>query len=116
MKASFVLRRSPYATVDAAEAVRHALGGLTNDVDVTLILLDGGAFAALKKQDVSGTPYQSLSEGITDCIDMGAEVVVDEASMAECCMGIEDLVQGVRVADSAAVARMVGESDLTMIF
>ena len=116
MKASLILRRSPYSTVDAAEAVRHALGGLTNDVDVTLILLDDGAFAAIKTQDVAGTPYQSLSEGITDCIDMGAEVVVDEASLAECCMGIENLVPGVKTTDSAGVARIVGESSLTMIF
>lgn len=116
MKVSFVLRRSPYATVDAAEAVRHALGGLTNDVDVTLILLDGGTFAAIKAQDVAGTPYQSLAEGVSDCIDMGAVVVADEASLAECCMGIEDLVPGVKVTDSAGVARIVGESDLTMVF
>ncbi len=50
---SIILRRPPYGTVDAPEAIRHALGGITEDMAVRLILVDGGVTAAKKGQDIS---------------------------------------------------------------
>jgi sulfur relay (sulfurtransferase) DsrF/TusC family protein len=40
-----ILRKPPYGTVDAAEAVRHALGGVIEELAVRLILLDAGVHA-----------------------------------------------------------------------
>ena len=41
-KIAMILRRAPYGDINAAEAVRHALGAVSDDIEVSLILVDGG--------------------------------------------------------------------------
>ncbi len=113
---SIILRRPPYGTVDAAEAIRHALGGVTEDMTVRLVLVDGGIQAARKGQDVEGTEYQSIENGIRDCIEMGVEVVVDKSSMKEEHLETEELIEGVSIANSYEVAEIIKDSDTVMIF
>jgi len=113
---SILLRKPPYGTVDAAEAIRHALGGVSEDMSVKLILLNGGVFAAKKGQDVSSTQYSSVEEGIRDCIAMGVEVFVDKGSMKEHQLEPEQLIDGVTVANSYEIAEIIKSTDTVMIF
>jgi len=113
---SIILRRPPYGTTDASEAVRHALGGITEDMSVKLVLLDGGVTTAKKGQDTDATEYLNMESGIVDCIDMGAEVLVDEVSVKEAGLEIKDLIEGVRISNSSEIADIVRNSDTTMIF
>lgn len=41
-KIAMILRRSPYGDINAAEAVRHAMGGAADELAVSLVLVDGG--------------------------------------------------------------------------
>lgn len=116
MNISIILRRPPYGTVDASEAVRHALGGVTEEVEVKLVLVDGGVNTARKGQDTSSTPYSSMEEGIKDCIDMGVEVYVDRLSMKEEFLEPDRLIEGVRIVNSHEIAEIIKTSELTMIF
>ncbi len=113
---SIILTRPPYGTVDASEAIRHALGGITEDLTVKLILFDGGVQAAIKGQDVSGTEYKSIEEGLMDCIDMGVEVYVDRGSLKEQQMDTEQLIEGVTLMSSYEASEIIKESDTVMIF
>jgi|OpeIllAssembly_1097287.scaffolds.fasta_scaffold10450_6 sulfur relay (sulfurtransferase) DsrF/TusC family protein len=113
---SIILRRPPYGTVDASEALRHALGGVTNDMEVKLLLVGGGVHAARKGQDASQTEYLNAGEGIQDCIDMGVAVYADDASLKREQVGTDSLIEGVTVASSAEIADIVGKTDTTMIF
>lgn len=113
---SIILRRPPYGTADAPEAIRHALGGVTEDMTVKLILVDGGVMAAKKGHDTSNTEYLSIESGIKDCIDMGVAVYVDKASMKDGHLETGDLVDGVIVANGSEIAELIKESDTTMIF
>jgi sulfur relay (sulfurtransferase) DsrF/TusC family protein len=113
---SIILRRPPYGTVDTSEAVRHALGGITEDMAVKLILVDGGVNTAKKGQDTDSTEYLNMESGIIDCIDMGAEVYVDKMSMEEERLKSNDLVEGVRILNSSEIADIISNSDTTMIF
>jgi sulfur relay (sulfurtransferase) DsrF/TusC family protein len=113
---SIILRRPPYGSVDAAEAIRHTLGGLTNDMTVNLVLLDGGVNAARIRQDISGTAYLSAEGGIADCVEMGASVYADRISMAEERIADADLAEGVKKADSGEISDVLMESDTIMIF
>ena len=85
-------------------------------MDVKLILVDGGAAAARKGHDVSGTEYSSIEEGIKDCIDMGALVYVDKASMKDHHIESGDIIEGVIIAGGSDIAERISESDVTMIF
>jgi sulfur relay (sulfurtransferase) DsrF/TusC family protein len=113
---SIILRRPPYGTVDASEALRHALGGATNDVEVKLLLVDGGVHTARKDQDASQTEYLNAGEGIQDCIDMGVAVYADEASLKREQVAHDRLIEGVTISNSAEIAAIVSKTDTTMIF
>jgi len=111
-----VLRRPPYGTVDASEAIRHSLGGITEDMSVKLILVDGGVNTAKKGQNTDSTEYLNMESGIVDCIEMGAEVYADNMSMVEACLEARDLIEGVRISNSSEIADIIRNSDTTMIF
>jgi len=113
---SIILRRPPYGTVDASEAIRHALGGATDDIEVKLLLVDGGVHVARKGQDVSQTKYLNAGEGIQDCIDMGVAVYADEASLKREQVGSDCLIEGVTISSGAEIADIIGKTDTTMIF
>ena len=113
---SIILRKPPYGTVDAPEAIRHALGALTQELPVRLILVDGGVHAACKGQDTGTTGYLSAEEGIRDCLDMGAQVYVDGRSLEAEGITTSSLIDGVTIASSAEIAAHVKGSDTMMIF
>jgi len=113
---SIILRRPPYGTTDASEAVRHSLGGITEDMAVKLILLDGGVTIAKKGQNTVSTEYLNMESGLIDCIEMGAEVYADNMSMVEGCLEAKDLIDGVRVSNSSEIADIIRNTHTTMIF
>jgi tRNA 2-thiouridine synthesizing protein D len=113
---SIILRRPPYGTADASEAVRHVLGAVTDGMTARLILLDGGVAVAKKGQNTGETEYLCMEDGISDCIDMGAEVYADRKSMEEAGFKSHDLIDGVRISSSAEIAEILRTSDTTLIF
>ncbi len=116
MNICIILRRPPYGTVDASEAIRHTLGGITEDVSVRLLLMDGGILSAKKGHDNSMTPFSSIEEGIKDCIDMGVDVYLDKASLKEEYTEPEEIIEGVKIINGHEIAEIIKTSDLTMIF
>jgi sulfur relay (sulfurtransferase) DsrF/TusC family protein len=113
---NIILRRPPYGSVDAPEAIRHALGAVNDDMEVRLILLDGGVNSARKGQDVTGTEYLNAEEGIQDCVDMGVKVYVDELSLKNVHLNKDGIVEGVIVSNSIDIAEILKEDCTTMIF
>jgi len=113
---SIILRRPPYGTVEASEALRHALGGSTDDMEVKLLLVNGGVQAARKGQDASQTEYLNAGEGIQDCMDMGVAVFADEASLRREQINEDHIIAGVTITTSAEIAAIISKTDTTMIF
>ncbi len=113
---SIILRKPPYGTVDAPEAIRHALGAVTEELPVQLILVDGGVHAARKGQDTGTTGYLSAEEGIRDCLDMGAAVYVERQSLEAAGIAVSDLIDGVTIASQTEIAAAMKGSGTTMIF
>ncbi len=111
-----ILRKPPYGTVEAPEAIRHALGGVAEEMQVSLVLVDGGVWAAKKDQQTEGTEYDSVEEGIKDCIDMGVEVYADKGSVNSQQLAQEDLIEGVRIVGSYEISEVVKDADTVMIF
>ena len=112
---SIILRKAPYGTTDAAEAIRHALGGATEEMEVHLLLVDGGVNAAIRRQDTASTGFVNIGEGIGDCIDMDVVVSVDRKSVMEA--GLEQhLVDGVKLVDRSEIAALIKATDTIMIF
>ncbi len=113
---SIILRRPPYGTIDAPEAIRHALGGAIEDMAVKLILLGGGTNTARKEQDTSATAYLNMEAGIKDCIDMGVEVYLDKSALQEERLEESDFIEGITIATGPEIAAIIAGTNTTMIF
>ncbi|HBR22452.1 MAG TPA: hypothetical protein DD713_07815 [Nitrospiraceae bacterium] len=115
-KIAMILRKAPYGDINAAEAVRHAMGGAADELAVSLILVDGGVLLAKIGQDDTGTGFTNLEGALKDCIDMGVEVYADKQSIRGQHIEAEDIVEGVKVTSGAEIAEIVKEAKATMIF
>lgn len=113
---AMVLRKPPYGDINAAEAVRHALGAASDGSKVSLVLLDGGVLLAKKGQDDSGTGFTNLESTLKDCIDMGIAVYADNLAMIAHDVREEELPEGIQVKDEAGLAVLLKTADATMIF
>jgi predicted peroxiredoxin len=113
---AMILKKAPYGDINAAEAVRHAMGAAADERSVDLILVDGGVLLARKGQDEEGSGFTNLEAALKDCIDLGVDVYADRASLREQHMESADVVDGVKVASSAEIAGLTQEAKITMIF
>ncbi len=113
---AMILKRSPYGDINAAEAVRHALGAVSFEMSVDLILMDGGVLLAKKGQDDSGTGFTNLEATLKDCLDMGVAVYADDLSLKTQRVGQGDVVEGVKAVSSREISGLVKEAKTTMIF
>lgn len=116
MKISILLRKPPYGTYDASEAIRHALGGIIEEIKVNLILLDGGVNAVRKNQIIVNNNYSTIEDAIKDCISMEVKVYADKASVRVENIDNDNLIDGVVIVESSEIAELIIESDIVMIF
>lgn len=113
---AMILKRSPYGDINAAEAVRHALGAVSFEMSVDLILIDGGVLLAKKGQDDTGTGFTNLESTLQDCLDMGVAVYADVASLKSQRVASNDLLENVKLVGSKEIAGLLKEAKATMIF
>jgi predicted peroxiredoxin len=96
--------------------VRHALGAVSFEMSVDLILVDGGVLLAKKGQDDTGTGFTNLESTLKDCVDMGVAVYADIASLKAQRIASHDLVESVKLVGGKEIAGMLKEAKATMIF
>jgi sulfur relay (sulfurtransferase) DsrF/TusC family protein len=113
---AIILRRPPYGDINAAEAVRHALGAASQNISASLILLDGGVQLARRAQDETGTCFTNLGTALKDCCDMGIEVFAEQLSLISEGLRADDLIEGISIAGEQEISGIISASDETMIF
>ncbi len=113
---AILLTREPYGAINAAEAVRHALGAVGEELEISLLLVGGGVLLAAKGQDEADTGFTNLGEAVKDCVDMGVTVGADEGSLGKAKLEKADMVEGVEVVGGSKIAAIVKAADRTMIF
>jgi sulfur relay (sulfurtransferase) DsrF/TusC family protein len=121
-----LVRRAPYGTIGAAEALRHAAGGLSFGVATTLVLLEDGVFAAKAGQDAGHPGYTSLAEQLaqyarqegraTDGTALRGRVVVHGPALRARGLERAGLVAGVEVVDDPGLACLLGECDALLTY
>ncbi len=113
---AIMLMSASYGNINGAEAVRHALGAVGEELEVSLLLLDSGVFSAVKGQDAGETGFISLESSIRDCVDMDIKVYADKASLREGFLEESEMVERVVVINSSEASELVGRADRVMIF
>lgn len=115
-KLAILLGRPPYGDINAAEAVRHALGAAGAEMEVSLVLVDGGTLLARKGQDEADTGLTNLGSALEDCLSMDVRVYADKGSLRQEHLEAGDLAEGVTAASGMEVAEVLRDADHTMIF
>lgn len=115
-KIVIILRKMPYGEINAAEAVRHALGGASNGANINLILVDSGILLAKKQQDETWTDFTNLGNVVKDCREAGVNIYADRHSLAEYRIELSGIIDGVNVVNGTEIADMTAEAKQTMIF
>lgn len=113
---AMILKRSPYGDINAAEAVRHALGAVSFEMNVDLILVGGGVLLAKKGQDDTGTGFTNLEDVLKDCLDLDVAVYADIASLEAQRVASNDLMEKVKPVNAKEIAGLMKEASSTMIF
>jgi len=96
--------------------VRHALGAVSSEMGVDLILVDGGVLLAKKGQNDKGTGFTNLEVALKDCIDMGVSVYADVASLKAKGVASNDLVENVKLIGAKDIAYLMRGAQATMLF
>lgn len=115
-KIAIILRKPPYGDINSAEAVRHALGAVSEELEVSLLLLDSGVLIAKKEHDESGSGFTNLGSTLKDCIDMGVSICADKVSLRQENLDSSDILEGIKVINGPEAAELIDEADQTMIF
>ena len=110
-----ILRKPPYGTVDAAEAVRHAGGAGGFDYKATLYMIDSGVYAGKKNQNAGDTGFSGLGESL-ELLSDEMEIYVCRNSLNECGIDEEDLVEGIKIDDGEALKHALKNANSVMIF
>ena len=121
-----VVRRGPYGSINAGEAIRHAGGGITHGVATTLIFLEDGVYVAVANQDGSRIGFTSLAAPLAQYgkqqgasasgLSLHGRVVVHGPSLAARGLREDGLVEGVEVVDDAALADLLGSCDAVLTY
>ena len=115
-KVAMILRKPPYGDINAAEALRHVMGGIDAELDISLILIDGGVLLAKKGQDQSGSGFTNLEKTLQVCINMETKVYADKSSIKDQHLELTDVVDGVKIVNSSEIAEIVKVAETTLIF
>jgi sulfur relay (sulfurtransferase) DsrF/TusC family protein len=113
---AMIVKRSPYGDMNAAEAVRHALGAVSAEMSVDLILVDGGVLLAKNGQDDKGTGFADLDDTLNNCIEMGVSVHADAASLRSWSVTPKDIVDNVKLVGAKEIVGLMNVARSTTIF
>lgn len=110
-----ILRKPPYGTTDAAEAVRHAGGASGFDYKAVLYLIDSGVYAAKKNQDAGDTGFLGLGESL-ELLSDEMEIYVNKDSLNEYSLKEDNIIEGVKIDNGDVLKQALKDSQTVMIY
>jgi len=118
-----VIRRAPYGSVSAAEAVRHVIGAVHAGLSVHTVLVDDGVYLVRQDQDPGNTGWTSLSDALRQALGPGAtgssapvRAYVHRPSAETRGLDHLDLVPTVELIDDMQLEAVLTSSDALLIF
>ena len=110
-----ILRKPPYGTTNAAEAVRHAGGASGFEYEPILYLIDGGVCAAKQGQDAGDTGFTGIGESI-ELLSDEMEIYACQNSLREFGLKEDDLIEGIQIDDGHVLKDALKNAQSVMIY
>jgi len=114
---SILIRHAPYGRIDAAEAIRHAGGAISEGIRTHVLLVDDGVYVARVGHDPDGTAWTSLIPPLSKALANGTRVYVHAPSAQV--RGLPqngDLIAGVEFIQDDALAEILATSGAIMVY
>ena len=121
-----LVRKPPYGSMDAAEAVRHINGALAAGLRTRAVLLGDGVYVAATNQEAEVAGWTSLSAALEQSLISGAslregavnraEVYAHGPSLEQQGLTGERLIEGAQVITDAELAEILAGSDSVLVF
>ncbi|MBI2304848.1 MAG: DsrE family protein [Chloroflexi bacterium] len=116
-----IVRRGPYGTVNAAEALRHLNGSLAHGLPAQALMIDDGVYCAVANQKVDESEWVSLSKTMesTLALSQGRDqslVLAHIPSLTARGLEVWDLVEGVRLIGEEEATRLLAEAGAVLIY
>jgi len=121
-----IVRKPPYGSMDAAEAIRHMNGALSAGLDTRVVLMGDGVYVGATNQDAGSAGWTSLAEALEQALSSGAKLRegghnrasahAHAPSLAERGLAAERLVKGVQLVSDAEMAELLAQSESVLVF
>jgi tRNA 2-thiouridine synthesizing protein C len=119
-----VVRHGPYGGFQAAEALRHANGSISLGFRPIVVLVDDGVYLAKAGQEPGRSQWLALSETFEEIIARGlyekkdetVEFYVEEESLLQRGLDLEDLIESLEPIDHNKVSELMASNRLQLIF
>ncbi len=109
---TFISRGAPYGRNRANLCLDMALACAVFEQNVAYVFLDDGVYQLLKGQDGSAIESKTLGNALETLSLYGVEhVFADSASLAQRNISTDELLPGMQLIDSAAIAELIESSD-----
>lgn len=119
-----IIRHGPYGGFQAAKGLRHANGSMSLGFRPIVVLVDDGVYLAKAHQDPSQSQWLALSETLEEIIARGlyerrdapAEFYVEQESLLQRGLNLEDLVESLDPIHHEKVSELMVSNSLKLIF
>ena len=116
-KFMFINRHAPYGTVYALEGLEVVLIGSAFEQDISMVFVDDGVYQLKKGQDTGDSDMKNFSPTFRALEMYDVEnLYVEEESMQQRGLNIEDLLVPVEVLSSSQIASLMEEQDVLLNF
>jgi tRNA 2-thiouridine synthesizing protein C len=116
----YVNRKAPYGSIYALESLEVVLIGAAFEQDVSLAFIDDGVYQLKKNQQTSvssGIGVKDFSKTYRALEGYDVEkLYVDNKSMEERGLTVDDLIVDVQVLDDAQMAELMEQQDVVLSF
>jgi tRNA 2-thiouridine synthesizing protein C len=113
----YVNRRIPHGTIYALESLETVLIGAAFDQDVSMLFIDDGVYQLKKEQSPEGIEFKNFSKTYRALEMYDVEkLFVEQESLDERGLVIDDLLVPVEVISSAGIKALVDEHDVVLSF
>lgn len=109
---TFISRSAPYGRNKANLCLDMALASAVFEQDVSYVFMDDGVYQLLKGQDGTAIDTKTLGNALETLSLYGVEnVFADQQSLAQRDIDAQELLPGLQLIDSEAVAELIEKSD-----
>jgi sulfur relay protein TusB/DsrH len=113
-KLTLILATPPFDKIGAFTGARIALTAVLDEVDVSVVLMEDGVYAALTGQET--TQFIKTVQVLQDFLEAGGKLLVCGLCLKERGIPKENVIEGAEIIDIHKLVKTMTDGDQTVFF